>query len=209
MMQSSRKQQGFTLIELLVSLTILSVIIVIILSGFRVGVSAWEKGEKDIESRQQYRIVLDLIQSQLASVCTRKTREGKLENYYFRGDANSLDFVSEKALIPSRTGGRVAVHYQINPGQGGERFEIDENDPYLPEKVDHTEKRSSDVDDALLKGIQNMEFAYLADTQDPIELKWEASWDSNVTGKFPRAVKILLTPDDKIGQVSAIVRIAY
>ena len=59
--------KGFTLLELLISLTILGVIVVIIFGAFRIGIRAWEKGEKDVESRQRQRIVLDLSKQQLAS----------------------------------------------------------------------------------------------------------------------------------------------
>ncbi|HNT58060.1 MAG TPA: prepilin-type N-terminal cleavage/methylation domain-containing protein, partial [Syntrophales bacterium] len=59
--------RGFTLLELLISLTLLSVIAVLVFGALRLGVRAWEKGEATIETRQRERIVMDLLQRQMAS----------------------------------------------------------------------------------------------------------------------------------------------
>jgi len=47
-------RDGFTLLELLISMTILAMIVVIIFGAFRVGIRAWEKGEKDLGVRQRH-----------------------------------------------------------------------------------------------------------------------------------------------------------
>ena len=65
----SGNSRGFTLLELLISLTIVALIVVIIFGALRIGIRAWEKGEKDVDVRQRQRIVLDLIKRQLASTC--------------------------------------------------------------------------------------------------------------------------------------------
>ena len=59
--------KGFTLLELLISLTIIGLILVIIFGALRIGVRAWEKGERDVESHQRRRVVLGLVKRQFAS----------------------------------------------------------------------------------------------------------------------------------------------
>lgn len=68
--------------ELLISLTIISVIVVIISGALRIGVRAWEKGEQDIETRQRYRIVLDLMKRQLTSICLRKMTDKSRQSFF-------------------------------------------------------------------------------------------------------------------------------
>jgi len=48
-----RGNRGFTLLELLISLTILSLVTVLIFGAFRMGIRAWEKGERNIDGRQR------------------------------------------------------------------------------------------------------------------------------------------------------------
>ena len=63
---------GFTLLELLISLTIIGLILVIVFGALRIGARAWEKGERDVETHQIQRIVLDNMKRQIASTCLRE-----------------------------------------------------------------------------------------------------------------------------------------
>ena len=54
-MKRSEASAGFTLLELIISLTIIAVIAVMVQNGFRLSVSAWEKGESAVEEQQRYR----------------------------------------------------------------------------------------------------------------------------------------------------------
>ncbi|HOO91604.1 MAG TPA: prepilin-type N-terminal cleavage/methylation domain-containing protein, partial [Syntrophales bacterium] len=88
-----RGNRGFTLLELLISLTILSLVTVLIFGAFRMGIRAWEKGERNIDGRQRERIVLDLIKRQLSSIPVDVVKGDKA--LVLKGDGKSLEFVSD------------------------------------------------------------------------------------------------------------------
>ena len=104
MMQNAKQienhsSSGFTLLELLISLTILAVIVVIVFGALRVGVRAWEKGEKDIDARQRHRIVLDLFKRQLTSISLKKVRNAGKQPFLLKGDNTFLEFISNVSLV--------------------------------------------------------------------------------------------------------------
>ena len=113
---------GFTLLELIVSLTILGVIVTIVFGAMRIGVSAWEKGEGDIENQQRYRIVLDRIGQQMASMAVPVDMpQADAVKYLLKGDAASVEFVSRISLMPENRSGLVYVKYEVRTDGEGER----------------------------------------------------------------------------------------
>ena len=120
----SNGQRGFTLLELLISLTIMSVIVVIIFGALRIGIRAWEKGEKDLDIRQRQRIVLDLVKRQLASICGGDVWGRDQQLASLKGDNKSLEFVSQIPLAPGNRFGMVYVKYVVKPAKedDGERL---------------------------------------------------------------------------------------
>jgi len=56
---------GFTLIEVIVTLTILGFILLIISGAFRLGLSAWDRGEETREVYQRQRTVSQLVTRQV------------------------------------------------------------------------------------------------------------------------------------------------
>src|SRR4030066_419892 len=87
---------GFTLIEVIVTLTVLGFILLIIFGAFRLGLSAWERGESTKEEYQKVRIITQLISRQMKSAVPYKIKTEKAEGDYlaFEGKAHSLKFVS-------------------------------------------------------------------------------------------------------------------
>src|SRR5512136_2860583 len=83
---------GFTLIEVVVTLTILGFILLIIFGAFRLGLSAWERGESTKEEYQKVRIISQLISQQLKSIVAYKIKTQQAEGNYlaFEGKAHSL-----------------------------------------------------------------------------------------------------------------------
>jgi prepilin-type N-terminal cleavage/methylation domain-containing protein len=63
-----RSRGGFTLLEVIIAITILSLIMVIIGSAFRLGIQAWGRGEKETEDGQRLRALSSLLSQQLKSI---------------------------------------------------------------------------------------------------------------------------------------------
>ncbi len=214
------RQDGFTLLELLISLTILSVIVVIVFSGFRLGIRAWEKGEQDLEVRQQYRIVLNLLRRQIASIWVQKNIALSDRIYGLRGDADTMAFVSQVHLIPDNDYGNVFVEYQIKSSsvdsmEGRQKqlmfserpmtfinpadFSVG-NNPGIPLKKEPTDFF------VLIPKADRIEFAYLKSYSED-KFVWQDTWNPDEDDLFPRAVRITLVPVRQTPPLSAIIRL--
>lgn len=215
------REDGFTLLELLISLTILSVIVATVFSGFRLGVRAWEKGEQGLLERQRYRIVLSLLKRQIASIRVQPNAALGGRILALRGDDKTMVFISGVALVPDNRFGNVYVQYQVEkPVSGvseesGERFLLFEKSmPILPSKliagmklagVPAVLKDKSDLH-ALIPSVDWMEFAYLKDYSAD-QYVWQKTWAPDQDGNFPRAVRIGLKPAGSAEPLFLIVRL--
>jgi len=228
---SEQTNRGFTLLELLISLTILSVIMVIIFGAFRISARAWEKGEKNIETNQRERIVLNLMKKQLASASLLSVgsslRVGsspsvgsslRLEPtniFAFKGDNKSLEFLSYISLVPGNKFGMVYVKYmaasdsslRLEPTENKERLSFFEKNLIMLNKefnpADLTEEDFYD----LIPRIHSVSFEYLKGTTEEKEFDWQESWEPEKDKGFPFAVKIILKKDEDTPPIFVIVRI--
>jgi general secretion pathway protein J len=163
----SGSEKGFTLIELLISITIVGVILVIVMGALRIGVRAWETGERDIEINQRQQIVLSLLEKQMASICWDEIQKEKTDSYYFGGRADFMEFVSSVSLAPENEFGKVYVVYRIvSDGSDGLALEVAEQSlaKLNPDKTLY------EPDDAefyeLISGVDDMSFEYLMPSEE-------------------------------------------
>ena len=91
---------GFTLIEVIVTLTVIGFILLIIFGAFRLGFSAWEKGESLKEEYQKARMISQLVLQQVKSAVPYKIKSQKAGEDYlaFEGNGHSLKFVSALSM---------------------------------------------------------------------------------------------------------------
>src|SRR5512137_1338541 len=106
---------GFTLVEVVITLTILGFICLIIFGAFRLGLSAWERGESVKDEYQEARIVSQLITQQVKSAVPFKIKPQQAEGDYlaFEGDARSLRFVSSLPVRGKQPEGFVYARYEF------------------------------------------------------------------------------------------------
>src|SRR4030067_2953124 len=78
-----RSTTGFTLIEVTVTLSVLGFILLIIFGAFRLGLSAWNRGETTKQEYQRVRIISQLISRQIKSVVPFKIKTQKAEGNNF------------------------------------------------------------------------------------------------------------------------------
>ena len=187
----SEIQNGFTLLELMISLTIVGLILVIVFGSLRIGVRAWEKGEKDVEMRQRERIVLDLVKRQIASIFVRVVKDKDEQPFFLKGDGGSMEFISRIPMVPGNRAGLVYVKYVVGAGDGGKkRLMFSEKNTYIIEKV--MEDQAEDEFFELIPGAENIEFEYLrGPSEDEEESVWQETWDPDSDKGVPVAVKII------------------
>ena len=207
MLQKANK--GFTLIELLISLTIVGLIAVLIFGSLRIGVRAWEKGEKDVENHQRRRIVLSLLKRQLASNSLGEVRSINQKPFAFNGDSKSMEFISHVSIMPGNQAGMVYVKYLIQPKDEdeGERFLFFEKNIVLLDK----DKDLGDIDEKefseLIPKAQSIEFEYYKYLNKEEGSQWQENWDPEVDKGHPRAVRIIFLEDEAADPIYLIARI--
>ena len=195
---------GFTLLELLISLTIVSVIVVIIFGALRIGIRAWEKGERDLDMRQRQRIVLDLIKRQLASTAVGEVWGGDQQLVSLKGDTKSIEFVSHIPLTPGTRIGMVYVKYVVTVAQGDEGERL----TFYERNVASLDKSAGNPDEGdsseLLTGMKSIVFEYLKVRPGEEASRWQESWDPAVDKGVPRAVRVTLEETDEKAPIYVI-----
>ncbi len=200
---------GFTLFELIVSLSIVSILLVLIFGALRLGVRAWERGERDLVADQQARVVLEMVRHQIASfqVVDQKT-ENLEKDLLLAGTETSMKFYSSVALAPGDSYGPVFVRYVV---QAEDDFQI----LYLYEKnavmLTEEEKKSDTVDlDALIPLMTKMtriSFDYLKKDDALGIIEWQPAWNPDEETGLPVAVRISVVDPRSESPISTAARI--
>lgn len=184
---------GFTLLELMISLTILGLILLIMFGALRIGVRAWEKGEKDIDKHQRERVVLDLVKAQISSASAAEITGKKADQFRFEGEVESMAFVSDLPIVPTNKSGMVYVKYIIEPAEGvkGQRLMVYEKNLAFINKDKEMEKPDESEFFELIPAAKDLRFEYLQYPEDEEESpEWQESWDSEKTEGNPSAVRL-------------------
>jgi general secretion pathway protein J len=198
--------KGFTLLELLIALTIVAMIVVIIFGALRIGIRAWEKGERDVDNRQRQRIVLDLIKRQLASTCVSDVWGRDQQLVSLKGNSKSIDFVSHIPMTPGSQIGLVYVKYAVKQKKGDdkEHLTIYEKNVALPDKKIGAGNPDEDDFSELIPGMKSIVFEYLKDRPGEESSIWQKSWDPAVDKGVPRAVRVTLEENDEKAPIYVI-----
>ena len=168
-----KRESGFTLLELIVSMTILSMIAVIIGSGFSLGIKAWEKGDEEAEAVQTMRVLSGLVFQQIKSAYPYKIKIDDKNVVVFKGEPGSMIFVT--TLSAPYPGGFKWVHYLHKDGA------LLYKEGMLPDKelIDNI----SGDEEVLETDVEEVAFQYYSDD----EKEWKETWE--FSDKLPGAVR--------------------
>jgi general secretion pathway protein J len=187
---------GFTLLEVIVTLTILGFILLMVSGTFRLGLSAWEKGDAIKEDYQKIRMISQLVSRQMKSLVPYKIKTEKAEGKYlaFDGKAHSLRFVSALPIKAKRPEGFVYVVYQFK--DGGEkkgRLVLYEQRALNRDFFEDDLKEDSAV--TLFGGISQVHFEYYreADKEKNRTEEWVEEWNAKEEKELPRALRMTVT----------------
>jgi general secretion pathway protein J len=187
---------GFTLLEVIITLTILGFVLLIIFGAFRLGLSAWERGESTREEYQKLRAASQLISRQIKSIVPYKIKTKKAEGDYlaFEGKAHSVRFVSALPIKKRQPEGFVYVVYEFK--EGGEesgRLILHEQRALNKDFFEETLKEELKV--SLFEGVSSVRFEYYrkGDSNKNLAEGWVEEWSTKEEKELPRALKMTLT----------------
>lgn len=171
--------RGFTLIETVLALSITAVVLVVVLSALRLGITSWEKGESFIDASSERRAAAYRLEREAASIYPFRLK-GAQGMTAFSGSQDRVGFVTVASGISSIPGARWV--YYISDEDGLKIYEkhISADDPEL---VSFEGGELVDTE----ASIRKIDFKYLG------EAGWSGDWD----GKgLPRALKARLKLTD-------------
>lgn len=194
--KESGKAPGFTLVEVMVTLTILGLIVLMIFGVFRLGLSAWDKGETVKEAYQEIRMISQLISPQIKSAVPYMIKTKKAEGNYlaFEGKASSLKFVSALPIKSKQPEGFVFVTYEFKEGaERGGRLILYEQKVLNRDFFEEAQKEESAI--PLLEKVSAVRFEYFRE-EDPSknqEEEWLEEWNIKEEKRLPKALKMIIT----------------
>lgn len=189
--------RAFTLVEVMVTLTILGFILLMIFGVFRLGLSAWEKGESGKEEYQRMRIASQLIFQQIKSAIPYKIKSQKAEGDFlaFEGEARSLKFVSTLSLKSRLPSGFVYVFYEFQEnGEKGGRLILYEGRVLNKNFMDEPPPQEAAV--SLSEGLAEVRFEYYQE-ENPEKNRagaWVEQWSAKEEKELPKALRMVLVP---------------
>lgn len=178
MKKRCKRETGFTLLEVIIAIAILSLTTLIIGSGFRLGINAWEKGDKETGEIQRLRVLSSMLSQQIMSAHPYKMKfEDRDEPaVIFTGESHSLMFVT--TVTGPSFGGFKWVKYLYRDGS------LLYKEGLLPDKK--MEEKSKSGEEIIDADIDDIRFAYLSDDGE-----WKDSWDYGEN--LPRAVQVKIS----------------
>ncbi len=168
------RRAGFSLLEVIIALAILGAVMLIIGSGFRLGVRAWDKGEEETIETQRLRALSGLISQNIKSAYPYKMEIGGEKVVIFKGEKNSVLFAT--TLADPAVGGFKWVRFVYR----NKKFIFSEGT--LPDK--DFLKRVSKNEEIIDKDIEDVSFAYYSVEGDA----WEEAWSFGEV--LPSAVRV-------------------
>ncbi len=181
----------------MVTLTILGFILLMIFGVFRLGLSAWEKGESGKEEYQRMRIASQLISQQIKSAIPYKIKSQKAEGDFlaFEGKARSLKFVSTLSLKSRLPSGFVYVFYEFQEnGEKGGRLILYEGRVLNKNFMDEPPPQEAAV--SLSEGLAEVRFEYYQE-ENPEKNRagaWVEQWSAKEEKELPKALRMVLVP---------------
>ncbi len=119
---------GFTLLELTISITMIGFIVLIIVGALSLGFRSVESGEKKIESFERIRSSINIINAQIQSQIPLKfINEDGEEEYYFKGEANFMQFATNYSIWGGEKGYVIATYVVENDENGKQTLFVTEN----------------------------------------------------------------------------------
>ncbi len=177
-------RKGFTLLEVVLAISISALLLASALLSLRLGIKAWEKGERGSMDASLRRSVTDMLTKEIGSAYPYVQTGGQGTGYIFKGERESLCFVtsSRRGAASLPWGGSTLLCYLANE----KGLILREMTVPLQEIDFNGQKGGKEVELWPKAGVS---FEYLGGNG------WEGEWDGAVKKALPLAIKTTLLPN--------------
>lgn len=182
-----RDARALTLVEVTLALAILAVIIVLLVGSLRVGVGAWEAGERQAAAQQEIRAVVELLTEALGAAYPYRGRlGGGLERVVlFRGESAEVAWIT--TAPPLALDAPVVPFHAVILRHGGEA------ELRIVERLVPAEEPFADGPlTVLARSVTGLRLQYRDD-----QGVWQDAWDGKTAAGLPTAVRVELTVRDR------------
>lgn len=176
-----------TLVEVLLALAIFAVIVVVLVGSLRVGVGAWEAGERQAAAQQEIRAVVELLTEALAAAYPYRGRlGGGLERVVlFRGESAEVGWIT--TAPPLALDAPAVPFHAVILRHGGEA------ELRVVERLVPAEEPFADGPlTVLARSVTGLRLQYRDD-----QGVWQDAWDGKTAAGLPTAVRVELTVRDR------------
>lgn len=174
--------RGFTLVEVILAVSILAVVVLLATVALRVGLRAWEAGQRRADLQQESRALVELVSEALAGASPYQGRlaQNPERVVLFEGEPEEVRFVT--SAPPFALDAPAAPFHAVVLGRKGqdalrliERL-VPSDEPFAP-----------GTELVLSRSITRFSLAYRDESGT-----WQERWDGREAGGLPTAVRLEL-----------------
>jgi prepilin-type N-terminal cleavage/methylation domain-containing protein len=188
-------RRGFTLIEVILAVSIVAVVVLLATAGLRVGLRAWETGQRRADLQQESRALVELISESLAGTFPYQGRRGLSPErvVLFHGEPEAVHFVTSAPPltldVPAAPFHAVVLGRKENEALTLIERLVPADDPFAagPERV-------------LSRSVTRFSLAYRDEDGN-----WQERWDAREAGGLPTAVRFELVVGSLVRSAPSVI----
>jgi general secretion pathway protein J len=174
--------RGFTLIEILLAVSTLAVVVLMATGALRVGLRAWESGQRRVDRQQEGRALVELISDALAGA---SPYQGRLDIspervVLFEGEPDEIRFVTNAPPL-MLDAPAVPFHAVVLGRKGQDALRLVER------LVPSDEPFTPGLERVLSRSVTRFTLAYRDESG-----AWQERWNAREAGGLPTAVRLEL-----------------
>jgi general secretion pathway protein J len=174
-------ENGFTLVELLVALAVLGFLSVLLFSGMRFGIRAWDKSYAHVEGADEVRVAQDFLRRTVGNAYPYFSISDPTDPHVeFSGNTDRIELLAPPptSLGP---GGLARYDFSIVRHDGKADLAV----AVAPELTADPKASAQEV---LLAGLKSVSFSYLGAPAPNAPAGWQAQWQDRK--ELPELVRI-------------------
>jgi prepilin-type N-terminal cleavage/methylation domain-containing protein len=197
--------EGFTLIEMLVSVTLIALISLCVWEVMRITIASWKRGTDSIDTNQQQRATLDLMQKEVASMSSQlppiDPQTGKGQYPIFVGSGSAMQFLSPCALRFQDIPGMAYVEYDVVSGADGTYSLVEKETRYLGGDPTQAEEfgEGDEPTVSIFEHLSGASFEYFDSGTRDIAPQWVSDWNGLDYMSLPTAVRMTISTQEADG----------